>query len=108
MAHGIFARIKGILLSPKTEWPLIAAEPKTSGEIYIGYVLPLVAIGVLATFLGNTIIGVSVLTLGFLYLLFNHTRLGLAMRAAALYPEVSQMLGVRTGRHRTHFLADSF
>lgn len=64
MAHGIFARIKGILLSPKTEWPLIAAEPKTSGEIYIGYVLPLVAIGVLATFLGNTIIGVSVPFIG--------------------------------------------
>jgi branched-chain amino acid transport system permease protein len=43
------------------------------------------------------IIGVSVLTLGLLYLLFNRTKLGLAMRAAALYPEVSQMLGVRTG-----------
>ena len=43
------------------------------------------------------IIGVSMLTLGLLYLLFNRTKLGLAMRAAALYPEVSQMLGVRTG-----------
>ena len=39
----------------------------------------------------------SLLTLGLLYLLFNRTRLGLAMRAAALYPEVSQLLGVRTG-----------
>src|SRR5207253_10189443 len=28
---------------------------------------------------------------------FNRTKLGLAMRAAALYPEVSEMLGVRTG-----------
>jgi len=60
MAHGIFARIKGILLSPSTEWPLIAAEPKTAGEIYMGYVLPLVAIGVVATLLGSTLIGVSV------------------------------------------------
>jgi hypothetical protein len=64
MARGIFARIKGILLSPSTEWPIIAAEPKTSGEIYMGYVLPLVAIGVIATFIGSTVIGVSVPFLG--------------------------------------------
>mgnify|MGYP003694148017 CR=1 FL=1 len=64
MAHGIFARIKGILLSPSTEWPLIAAEPKTAGEIYMGYVLPLVAIGVVATLLGCTLIGVSVPFIG--------------------------------------------
>ena len=56
MAHGIFARIKGILLSPSTEWPLIAAEPTTAGAIYMGYVLPLVAIGVVATFLGSLLL----------------------------------------------------
>jgi branched-chain amino acid transport system permease protein len=43
------------------------------------------------------IIGTSLVILGLLYLLFNHTKLGLAMRAAALYPEVSALLGVRTG-----------
>ena len=60
MAHGLLARIKGILLSPSTEWPLIAAEPTTAGSIYLGYVLPLVAIGVVATLLGSTLIGVTV------------------------------------------------
>ncbi len=53
--------------------------------------------GVLIGVQDAAIIAVSMLTLGLLYLLFNRTRLGLAMRAAALYPEVSQMLGVRTG-----------
>jgi branched-chain amino acid transport system permease protein len=43
------------------------------------------------------IIGASLLTLGLLYVLFNKTKLGLAMRAAALYPEVSALLGIRTG-----------
>jgi branched-chain amino acid transport system permease protein len=43
------------------------------------------------------IIGASLLTLGLLYGLFNNTKLGLAMRAAALYPEVSALLGIRTG-----------
>src|SRR6202158_2094650 len=53
--------------------------------------------GILIGVQDAAIIGVSMLTLALLYLLFNRTKLGLAMRAAALYPEVSQMLGVRTG-----------
>ena len=53
--------------------------------------------GVLISIQDAAIIGVSLVTLGLLYLLFNKTRLGLAMRAAALYPEVSQLLGIRTG-----------
>ncbi len=53
--------------------------------------------GILIGVQDAAIICVSMLTLGLLYLLFNRTKLGLAMRAAALYPEVSQLLGVRTG-----------
>src|SRR3984893_16529911 len=53
--------------------------------------------GILISVQDAAIIGTSVLTLGLLYLLFNRTKLGLAMRAAALYPEVSESLGVRTG-----------
>ncbi len=53
--------------------------------------------GILVSIQNIGIIGVSVLMLGLLYVLFNFTKLGLAMRAAALYPEVSQLLGVRTG-----------
>ena len=64
MAHGLLARIKGILLSPATEWPLIAAEPTTAGSIYMSYVLPLVLIGVIAGFLGSVLIGVSVPFIG--------------------------------------------
>ena len=53
--------------------------------------------GILISIQDAAIIGVSLLTLLLLYLLFNRTKLGLAMRAAALYPEVSALLGVRTG-----------
>src|SRR5216683_809830 len=58
---------------------------------------PLDVGGILISIQDAAIIGVSLLMLGLLYLLFNRTRLGLAMRAAALYPEVSALLGVRTG-----------
>ncbi|HEV7666537.1 MAG TPA: branched-chain amino acid ABC transporter permease [Chloroflexota bacterium] len=53
--------------------------------------------GILISIQDAAIIGVSLITLGLLYLLFNKTKLGLAMRAAALYPEVSELLGIRTG-----------
>ena len=61
---GLIERAKNIVLTPKTEWPVIAVEPKTPAEIYLGYVAPLVAIGVIASFLGSTLIGVSVPFLG--------------------------------------------
>lgn len=44
-------RVKGILLSPKSEWPVIDAEPATIGGLYTGYIMPLAALPVIATFL---------------------------------------------------------
>jgi branched-chain amino acid transport system permease protein len=58
---------------------------------------PIDLAGILISIQDAAIIGVSLFMLVLLYLLFNRTRLGLAMRAAALYPDVSALLGVRTG-----------
>jgi branched-chain amino acid transport system permease protein len=43
------------------------------------------------------LIGISLLLLLVIYLFFSRTRLGLMMRASALYPESSRLLGVRVG-----------
>jgi len=45
-------RVKRILLSPKTEWPVIDAEPSTIGGIYTSYVMILAAIPPIATAIG--------------------------------------------------------
>jgi|SRR5687768_15452904 len=45
-------RVKGMLLSPKTEWPKIAAEPMTAQQIYTGWVMILAAIGPIAIAIG--------------------------------------------------------
>jgi uncharacterized protein YqgC (DUF456 family) len=50
-------RIKGILLKPAEEWPKIAAEPATPGDLITRYALPLIAIGPVAGFLGGQIFG---------------------------------------------------
>src|SRR5205085_3815666 len=62
--HGLVERVKRILVAPRTEWPVIAAEPRTARDIYLGYVAPLAAIGVIASFIGSTTIGITVPLLG--------------------------------------------
>jgi hypothetical protein len=44
-------RVQGMLLTPKTEWPKVAAEPATTQSIIVGYVLILAAIGPLVLLL---------------------------------------------------------
>jgi branched-chain amino acid transport system permease protein len=43
------------------------------------------------------VIGVTLVVLAIVFAFFRYTKLGLAMRAAALYPEYTRLLGVRTG-----------
>ena len=47
----LIARVKGILLTPKTEWPVIAGEPTTVADLYKGYIVWLAAIPPLFAFL---------------------------------------------------------
>jgi Yip1-like protein/zinc ribbon protein len=54
---GLIRRIRNIALSPATEWPVIAAEPSAPSALYLGYVAPLVAVGVVATFIGHSFVG---------------------------------------------------
>jgi hypothetical protein len=57
-------RVKQILLSPRTEWPVIEAEPTTTAQLYTGYIMPLVAIGPVAQMIGYSVFGISVPFMG--------------------------------------------
>ena len=52
-------RVKKILIQPKTEWPVISAEPHTVQGLYTGYIMILSAIPPLAAFIGLSMIGAS-------------------------------------------------
>ena len=54
-----FPRVKSILLSPRTEWPVIDAEASTVRSIYRDYAVWLAAIPALAGFIGLSLIGVG-------------------------------------------------
>jgi hypothetical protein len=55
----LLARVKGILLNPRQEWAVIDAEPFNQSAILTGYVLPLAAIGPIASFIGWTVFGLG-------------------------------------------------
>lgn len=52
-------RVTKILKDPKSEWSVIEAEPTTVEKLYKGYIAPLAAIPAIATFIGLTVVGVS-------------------------------------------------
>jgi hypothetical protein len=56
----IVSRARSTLLTPKTEWPVIAAEPETVAHLYSNYILVIAAIPAVIRFLTSTVIGVSV------------------------------------------------
>jgi branched-chain amino acid transport system permease protein len=66
------------------ESPFPAAKAIRGGGLYLGYQ-------------DLAVIVVTLVVLAIVFIFFRFTKLGLAMRAAALYPESSRLVGVRTG-----------
>ncbi|MGH8850703.1 MAG: Yip1 family protein [Casimicrobiaceae bacterium] len=97
-AQGLVPRVKGILLSPSTEWPIIAAEPSSAGAIYGRYVAPLATIGVIAGLIGHTIIG---------YPLVGHLGVGIGI-AGALVKYVLAFVSVFVVAWLVDMLAPTF
>lgn len=53
----IVDRVKAILMSPKTEWPVIEAESTDIAGVYRNYVIYLAAIPAIAMFIGMSVFG---------------------------------------------------
>src|SRR6478672_5060434 len=56
-AVNIVERVKNIIMTPKTEWDVIAGEATQRKDLIITYVLPLAALAAIAGFIGTVIIG---------------------------------------------------
>jgi Yip1-like protein len=57
-------RAKNIILTPKTEWAVVAGETTPDSQLITGYVLPLAAIAALAGFIGVSLIGTTIPFMG--------------------------------------------
>lgn len=59
--QSLLARIKGLLLKPRQEWPVIAGERTSIGGLILSYVAVIAAIPALAQMIGMLVFGISVL-----------------------------------------------
>lgn len=57
----LIARVKAILMTPKTEWPVIAAEPANVPDLYKNYIALLAIIPAVAGFIKGSLIGYGML-----------------------------------------------
>jgi hypothetical protein len=81
----LVARAKNILLQPRSEWQVIAAEQTSPAELFKGYIMPLAAIGPVASAIGITVFGLHLPTGG---------TLRLAPGDAILQAAVSYIIGL--------------
>jgi len=57
-------RAQNIVMTPDSEWSVIAEENTPTGTLITGYVVPLAAIGAVAGFIGGSIVGISLPFMG--------------------------------------------
>jgi hypothetical protein len=98
----LIERAKNILLTPRTEWQKIAAEPASVGGLYGSYIIPLAAIGPICTFIGITLVGVSVPFVG------TYRFPLMAGLTSAILSYVFGLIGVFVVALITDFLAPTF
>src|SRR5690349_12382754 len=55
------ARAKAIITTPRTEWPVAAAEPASIGGLYTTYILWIAALPAIASFIKGSLIGTGFL-----------------------------------------------
>src|ERR1700738_2515750 len=53
----IIQRARSLLVSPRTEWPVIAAEPATVADLYRNYIMIMAAIPPICEFLKLSVLG---------------------------------------------------
>jgi hypothetical protein len=95
-------RVKNIVVTPATEWPVIAEEPGSTGSLIAGYVAPLAAISAVAGFIGGSIVGRSGIFTGTYRIPFT---LGLAL---AVYTVIGAIVGVLVIAFIINALAPTF
>jgi hypothetical protein len=93
----IVERAKNIIMTPKTEWPVINAETPAVNEIMLNYVLPLALIPALAHVIGYGIVSGAIVS--------SSLSVGIAM---GLVSFLSAVVGVYITAYVVDFLAPNF
>lgn len=82
-----FVRLTGLGDTPRSLPSMVPNDPVLIGDAFL-------------TRLDVAIFIVSIVTMVLIYLMFNHTRIGKAMRAVGMNPRAAQIVGIRLSRIR--------
>jgi hypothetical protein len=93
----IVARVKGILLNPKAEWPVIEREPGDFASLFSSYVMYVSAIPPICFFIGTTLIGIHGFHIGVVAGLMH-----------AILSYVLTLVGIFVAAYVIDFLAGTF
>ena len=96
----LLQRVKNIILTPKTEWSAIALEKQSLTVVITSYVIPLVLIGAVATFIGYGLIGIN-------YGILRMSGMGWGIKMAVIQV-ISAIVGVVVTAFVVDALAPSF
>lgn len=100
-ASGIVGRAKAILVSPSTEWPVVAGETESVQSVFTRYVVPLAAIGPICGFIGGQVFGINAVFVRI------HPSLMWSL-STAISQYVLTLIGVFVIAWVANFLADKF
>jgi hypothetical protein len=100
-SRGLVDRAKAMILTPRTEWPVVAAEADSVSNVLIKYVVPIAAISPVAMLIGSQVFGYG--AFGFTY----RPSLGTAL-ASAITSYVLTIAGVFLVAFIANFLSPRF
>jgi hypothetical protein len=100
-ASGLLGRAKAILVSPSTEWPVIAGETESVQSVFLRYVVPLAAIGPICGFIGGQVFGINAIIVRI------HPTL-MAGLSTAITAYILALLSIFVVAWVANFLADKF
>jgi hypothetical protein len=100
-SKGLIDRAKSMILTPKTEWPVVAAESDSVQSVFLKYVVPIAAIGPVAMLIGSQVFGYG--AFGFTY----RPSLGSAL-GSAITSYVLTLAGVFLVAFIANFLSPKF
>jgi hypothetical protein len=92
----LIERVKNVLLSPKTEWPVIAQEQTDIATLYTGYIMILAAIPAVFGFLGNVVFSSLGIGLSFMMMILTYAvALGMVFVIALIIDALAPTFGAQ-------------
>lgn len=92
----LIERIRNVLLSPRTEWPVIAQEQTSVAALYTGYIMILAAIPAVCRFVGHTAFSPLGIGVNFLMMILTYAfALGMVFVVALIIDALAPAFGAQ-------------